>query len=330
MLHVVLFSEWSAQTLTQSFNEPVIGDVDKNYRMDTSAYTTGLPINITGGNCIWDFTKLVGSFPVVIDSFLTPVAAPGASAYPGASYLQHRDALYSYYKSITNPQQTELMGAYSPSLTLTFTNSAIIAGYPVNYGYSLTDPVSGGFKYNGTTGACNGNITISADGVGIVNFPNGNTINNVLRLKSVEILTLSSGIFPVGAFNQTIYNYYKPGKKFPILSINYTIYQLFAGTPTITALVYGSDSYFSVAGIDNFIVRGEEYRVFPNPFRDKLFINSEVGNEENEYLFYDVSGSLVFSAKSLDSVKYTELNSGMYFLEIRNKSGVHYDKIIKE
>src|SRR5687767_9972929 len=56
----------NAQTLTQTYHEPVVGDVDKNYRLDTSAYTSGLPTGVTGNNVTWDFTKLTGIFPMII------------------------------------------------------------------------------------------------------------------------------------------------------------------------------------------------------------------------------------------------------------------------
>ena len=208
-LYVFLFSFFlftvKSQTLTQSFNEPVVGDIDKGYRMDTSAYTSGLPANITGTNCVWNYSNLIGSFPLVVDSFIAPSAAVGATANPATTFAQHRDLLYTFYKSTANPSQTELLGAYSPSLTLTFTNSAIIATYPVSYGYNLSDPVSGSFKYLTTNGACNGNITISVPGIGTIKLPNNINISNVLCLKSVEILTLSVGIAPLGTFNQTIY-----------------------------------------------------------------------------------------------------------------------------
>jgi len=134
LLFLVAFASQHAQTLTQSFNEPVIGDIDKNFRLDTSAYTSGLPTNVTGSNCTWNYTNLTGTYPMIVDSFISPTGVPSATAYPTASYTQHRDALYTYYKSTTSPQQTELLGAYSPSLTVTFTNSGIIAGYPVSYG----------------------------------------------------------------------------------------------------------------------------------------------------------------------------------------------------
>lgn len=319
-----------SQTLTQSFNEPVVGDVDKNYRLDTSFYTNGLPVATSGSNCVWNYTGLTGAFPVIVDSFISPVGAPGASAYPNATFVQHRDPIYSFFKSTASPQQTEMLGAYSPSLSFTFSNTAIIAAYPVSYGYNLTDPVSGTFKYNTTNGACNGNIKISAPGLGTINFAGGISISNVLCLKSVEILTLSVGPTPVGTFSQTIYNYYMPGRKFPVLNINYTTYQMIAGTPTITAYIYGSNNYFTVVGLNESPQLKENMRVYPNPFHDRLYLSAEDSKQINTYYFHDLNGRMISQTKSLTDKEIENLVPGIYFLEIRNQSGTFHQKIIKQ
>lgn len=319
----------NAQSLTQSFNEPVVGDRDRLYRIDTSAYTSGVPTSITGSNCVWNYTGLVGTFPIVVDSFKAPAAVPSATAFPSATYVQHRDVLFSFYKSTSSPQQTELLGAFSPSLSLTFTNSAIIAGYPVNYGYSLVDPVSGSFKYNTTNGACNGSITITADGVGTLNLAN-QSHSNVIRLKSVETLTLSIGILPFGSFNQTVYNYYVPGKKFPVLSFNYTTYQLLAGTPTITALIYGSDQYFSFVGIDEHLNDQKKYTAFPNPFQNTLELNKDALIPGTVIRIYTTAGQILKTGEAIEELDTETLNPGIYLFEIRNAEGVFRQKIIKE
>ena len=330
LFFLIAFASVNAQTITQSFNEPIIGNIDKNFRLDTSAYTNGLPVTVTGSACVWNFADLTGIFPMIVDSFISPSAAIGATAYPSASYAQHRDVLYTFYKSTTSPQQTELLGAYSPSLSLTFTNSAIIASYPVNYGYNSIDPVSGSFRYNTANGACNGNITISASGKGTVNLPGNVSITNVLCLKSVEILTLSVGILPFGTFNQTIYNYYMPGKKYPIFNVNYTTYQLIAGTPTITAYIYGSNNYYTVASINESSLNANKYHVFPNPFTNHLSLTSENTSDENNFFFYDLKGELVLKTRLLADSDIEKLSKGIYFLEIKNKTGAYHQKIIKE
>lgn len=316
--------------ITQSFNEPVIGETDRNYRLDTSAYTSGLPVGVSGNSCVWDYSKLAGIFPMVVDSFIAPSAALGTTAHPTASYVQHRDLLYTFFRSTTSPPRTELLGAYSPSLAITFTNAAVIADYPVNYGYFINDPVSGSFKYNTITGACNGNIIVSASGTGTIILAGNVSFQNVICLRSVEMLTLSTGIAPIGTFYQTFYNYYAPGKKFPVLSISYTGYQVIGQPPAASANVYGSNSYFGVAGVNESELNKEDYRAFPNPFHDYLTVNLRTQAEENEYLFYNAKGQLVLKTNSLTGDETDSLLRGIYFLEIRGKSGIYRQKVIKD
>ncbi len=325
------FLNTQSQTLTQSFNEPLVGDVDIHYRLDTSAYTSGIPVHISGSNCVWDFTKLIGNFPIVVDSFITASAATGGSAYPSASFVQHRDNLFTFYQSIASPPRTELLGAYSPSLTLTFTNSAIIAGYPVSYGYSLNDPVGGTFKYGTTNGVCLGSIDISANGIGTANFNGGVSIPNVLCLKSVEVLTLSIGIAQFGTFRQTVYNYYMPGRKFPVLNVNYTTYALIAGTPTTTAFIYGSNDYFTAIGIHEQNLTKNNLRVYPNPFHDQLLqVGEQTNMESTKYVLYDSKGAEVLRTTSLQDPGFYELPPGLYFLKISNRLETTYQKLLKE
>ncbi|MBL7934038.1 MAG: T9SS type A sorting domain-containing protein [Bacteroidia bacterium] len=318
----------NSQTLTQSFNEPVVGDIDVHYRLDTSAYTSGVPIHVSGNNCTWDFSKLVGNFPMVVDSFINVSAAVGGSAYPNASFVQHRDLLYTFYQSISSPQQTELLGAYSPSLSLTFTNSAIIATYPVAYGYSLTDPVAGSFKFNSTNGTCVGSISIMADGFGTAKFNGGVSIPNVLCLRSVEVLTLSIGIAQFGTFRQSVYNYYMPGRKYPILNVNYTTYGYLANPPTTTAFIYGSNDYFSGVGIEE-NTGLDKIQVFPNPFHNKLVVQGDL-KEDTRYLFYDAKGQMMLSTSSLSESDLDCLPTGLYFLNVQTGASSYFKKVVKD
>jgi hypothetical protein len=322
----------SSQTLLKSVNEPTIGDLDKNYSLDTSAYTNGLPVSITGSNVTWDFTQLHAQFPLVTDTFISPLTAPGASNCPDATFTQYRakDNVYSYFKSSATPDQTELLGAYNPTLVVTFTNSAIVAAYPVNFGYFLSDPVSGSATYKGQTGNANGSITISADGLGTVKFP-GVNITNVLRLKSVEEVTVSTGIFPIGSLYQVLYNYYAPGRKFPILTIQQTHYQFLAGTPTITSLVAGPPQYFVIgAGVEELSLLGGKPLLYPNPFSEKPVITPQLSNTESEYTIYGMNGEMYLRTDSFNDAGIDKLLPGVYFLEVKNRSGIFRQKIIRE
>lgn len=303
--------------------------MDRNYKLDTSAYTAGLPVGGTGTGLTWDFTKVFGMFPVITDSVLNPAAAASSTAYPGATYCQRRDQVYSFYKSASSPQQTELLGVYSPSLSFTFTNSAIIATYPVAYGYSQVDVVSGTAKSGANNGVCNGSITVTADGVGTLNFPNNVTFTNVLRLRSVEELTITSGFIPLGTIRQNFYSFYVPGKKYPILSVQYQTYQLLAGTPTITALAYGNFDYFTVAGISEQQNLSSSVRIYPNPVSGELHLDPDQQTIVSVRI-YQADGTQVKEFKQQEILEVSDLSPGMYQVEIMTEKGSLYRKLVKD
>lgn len=51
------------QTLTQAANEPAVGDTEDLYAIDTTAFSSGLPIAITGSTAVWNFTGLEARNP---------------------------------------------------------------------------------------------------------------------------------------------------------------------------------------------------------------------------------------------------------------------------
>ena len=322
----------SSQTITQSFNEPSVGEVDINYKLYTSLYTTGLPIHQSGSSVLWDFTNLFGAFPIIYDSIHAPTALPSASLYPGASYCYQQDIAQSYFKSSTVTAQTELMGIYSSTLSLTFTNTALVATYPISFGYNSVDQVSGTYALGTNTGACNGSITVSAPATGTINFPFGVSFTNVLLLRSVQQLTMSSGLFPLGTIRQNIYRFYVPQRKYPVFTVRYQIYQLLAGTPTITALAYGSNSYFSVAGLNSHENIDALCVLYPNPFTDVLSVlngnNAKVDNQE--LVVYSIDGREVARCKGVSSISLGHLPPGYYLVEMRSENSIQRQKILKE
>jgi len=269
-------------------------------------------------------------FPVIFDSIHAPTAKASGSLYPGANYCYQQDIAQSYFKSSTVTAQTELMGIYSSTLSLTFTNTALVATYPINYGYNSVDQVSGTYALGTNTGACNGSITVSAPATGSINFPFGVSFNNVLLLRSVQQLTMSSGLFPLGTIRQNIYRFYIPQRKYPVLTVRYQVYQLLAGTPTITALVAGNNNYFSVAGINSNESLNTSVSLYPNPFTTQLFILNDNGAELREVILFSIDGREVLRSKDIQSAALNDLPAGLYTAEIHSALGVRRQKLMKE
>ena len=93
--------------------------------------------------------------------------------------------------------------------------------------------------------------------------------------------------------------------------------------------------------IDNCAVLGvdddffENFKIYPNPFSDKLYIENNL--VEDEFLnikLYDITGRLVFEAdksmnKEISEVNLSFLSSGLYWLRLNLNNKITYFKLIK-
>ncbi len=324
-------SAFDAQTLTQGFNEPIVGDSDRTYPIDTSAFAGGLPISVTGSNSVWNFTNLSITNSVINTAYVNTVTVPSATAYPGSTLVQKQGTLYTFIKSVKTPTtQTEVLGVFSTSLSLTFTNSALAAKYPVNYGSTVSDNISGSFIFSTTPGTCSGNIITNADGLGTLNLPNGITLTNVLRVKSVQTLTLTAGFIPLGNIKQTIYNFYHSSQKFPMLSINYqSLSFIISPTPTVTAFVTGNAKTL-IASISQNTQDSQEIIFYPNPLNSILHLRVNEIYKPKLINIYDELLQLIYTRAYTENINMYDYHKGIYIVEVQTEKGSIIRKIIKE
>lgn len=326
---------FSQTTLTQAFNEPAPGDTEKNFGLDTSAYSSGLPISVTGSNVVWDFSNVTGFEPIITNNYLSAASVSSSANYPGCNLVQESGGLYTYLKSTTSPNsQTELLALNISSVSLTFTNSAIIAKYPVPYGSSFTDNLAGTFNFS-ISGTFTGSITTTADGIGTLHLPLGNTLTNVLRVKSVQTLTLSAALiagFPattIARMQQSIYNYYAPQSKFPVISVNYSkITITITNSVTVTASASGNTNYF-IVDLEENILNKEDVLLFPNPTENNLNIGLTEPIVLRSAKLYNQLGEQVLTSTS-NSLQVSNLPAGVYIAEIITDKGLIRKKVIKE
>jgi hypothetical protein len=69
------------------------------------------------------------------------------------------------------------------------------------------------------------------------------------------------------------------------------------------------------------------YKIYPNPFLDEIFVENLLGNEY--FIIYNFLGRNVIEGKCLGTVKIPEINSGIYYLTIRNNTNQTTFKLIK-
>ncbi|WP_317899469.1 T9SS type A sorting domain-containing protein [Aurantibacillus circumpalustris] len=326
---------FSQTTLTQAFNGPVAGDVESTFGLDTSAYSSGLPINVIGNNVTWDFTKIVGFEPLLKDNYLSAASVPSSSNYSGCNLVQESTGLYTYLKSTTSPTtQTELLALNISSISLTFTNSAIIAKYPITYGSTSTDNLSGTFTFS-VNGTFSGSITSSADGIGTLNLAMGSVLTNVIRVKSIQSINFNASLiagFPptqVATFKQTTYDYYSPLFKFPVISINYSKFTtVLTSSATVTGNATGSANYI-VVGLKENTLNNQDVILYPNPTQSSFGIHLNNGITLSSTKLYNHLGELVL-ADDKNVINFSELPTGIYIAEIVTDKGSIRKKIVKE
>lgn len=320
--------------LTQAFNEPIVGDTNYTYAVDTSAFTTGLPMNVTGSNSVWDFARLgVLSSTAIPSAYLSAASVSNSVNYAGCTMVSKQGTSYTYYKSTTTPTtQTEVLGLSTSTISFTFTNTAVTAKYPMSFSTSINDNLSGTFVFS-LTGTCTGSVNSVADGYGDLYLPNGGYFSNVLRVKSIQTLSLSAALIAglppsqVGTIKQTTYNYFHSSQKFPLLTVDYTKLSLItSSTPTIITVVSANSKSFLVGLAQNSLDK-TTISIAPNPAKDFFTIN--ISNEKNEACsieIYTIVGALI---KKTDLGKETFINQkidinsldkGIYILKTKVNS----------
>jgi len=240
ILSVTLFSGiTNAQsTLTQVANEPIVGDFERRKGFDS----TTTMVNSTGSNQTWNFTSLTSNTVAATTySYVTPSTAPGYTAsFAAATVAKVTSSVSSdFFKSSANLYEF-VASRPSSSLTLTFSNYATIAQWPITNTYSVSDAFSGTIKavivLTGT-GPFSGVQNVASTGTGTLQLPNGITLNDCMQVTSNFSLTGSVTVFTINAtmtITSTGYNYYHSSQKFPVLTINYSTSIIKTGTATPT------------------------------------------------------------------------------------------------
>jgi len=327
-----IFSYVQAQTLTQTYNEPQIGDKNSIARLDTSDYTSGMPIAQTGANQSWDFSLLKKGGEAFDTEYHSPASFTSAPSHTNATVVEVGSGLKIFMKSVNTPTtQTEIVGIDHPSFSATFTNSAIAAIYPMSFGDEIIDNISGSANAGTINANCNGKITTIADATGTLTLKGGLVYNNVIRLKTVQTLTFTQGFLSLLKANETSYRFFDMSEKFPVLTISYTSFALAFNSPTITAMATGQSKTF--IGISENELNADAISIFPNPANGILYItlNEKILSDARIEL-YNTLGQMVKRHAVLNSsihvIDVSNLSPGAYTVKLSTNSGTLTRKLI--
>lgn len=316
-------------SLTKAFNEPSIGDVTSKQDFDSVAV---LPKSI-GTNQLWNFSSLTSTTVMATSTYTTPASTAYSANFPSATIVED-DGAGGYTYSKATATQFELVGFEDPTTVVQFTNTAVAAVWPITYGYSNIDSYAGPAAINGTlTGTAIGTLTTLGSGTGTLIIPGGATFNNVLQVRTRQILnvSLAGGLITSNSDGMT-YDYYHASQKYPILSVSYNNT---TGTQSSTS-AYVRVNNAVVTGIND-LNFDASFNIFPNPAKDHF--NVKLNNANNATCKVEIVNSIGQLAQSINlgndseissNVSISNLLSGVYIVKTTLGDKVSTRKLIVE
>ena len=291
----------------------------------------------SGANQTWNFTNLV-KVGESIDTYSIPTAGEMTS-YPGTttaltvtSTINSEVSSNKFYTK-NNGNQVSFTAFKNPNLELNYnTDNALIGTFPLSFGYSNNDNVSGTFAYGANTGTFEGTFNTSVDAYGTLNATNAGARafnGNVTRLKTEQNLNLSSGIFTnVGTLTLTNYNYYNSENGY--LVFRYAILNINVPIMAINQTSVSIESFQSILLSRTENELRNSIALFPNPMRAELKINNPYELVIESVRVFDLYGKEILKTEENKNININHLTSGVYLVVINTEKGAISKRMIKE
>lgn len=317
----------SAQTINIEDMTPPIGSV---YTQENSDYVSP---GTSGANQYWDLSGMTSN-QTYTTTISNPVGLPGAENFPSATFaalIQGQESI-SYSAVIDN--RIELVGLYTPTLSITYSNSQTQLQFPLSYQSTFSDTYERNADFGGGIGSQEiGETSSVVDGYGTLITPSG-TYTDVLRLKqdveSYHNTTSDGEVISSIPYTSVNYSFYKLGFAAPLASI---VASELSGQTTQFATYLIS----STVGLQN-LSPVNNITIFPVPVVNDFTINLDLETtSEVTFNLFSVDGRIVSklgneflptgeNTRSFNLPKSTP--SGVYFVQIKTPESVMMKKIV--
>lgn len=301
-------------TLTKTGNAPVAGDIFYGYSVDTAGVDSGA----AGASITWDMSTVVK-----IDSdttfFLNCAATPYCDSFPGANLVMRIDSDYTY--GISGTDGLQMIGAYSDSNYIHFTDPRRMTLYPFTYGSTFKDTSRMIFSIMGFDIFFATYNKVTADAWGTLKLPNG-TFNNVLRIETITIQQDSSffmGMPQVNRSETKSYSWFAAGIHTPLATLDYDT----SGTGTwylSEAKYYKATPPPPPTGVSEAGNSGNGIQVYPNPASGVVNIQFGENRARTIVAILDMAGrevmNTVYEQSNNAQVQLNDIPSGTYMLRI--------------
>jgi hypothetical protein len=313
-------------TLTSS-NEPVAGDHEMTWQLDTAGISPGG----AGTSQIWNFTGVTITPSVAVNnkSYTVTSAAPNASLYPYANMAESSDG-QNYQMSAYTSSNIVIYGSTNSTLSVVYQNPLTIVTLPFPYGTISNDTYQSSSE--------NGTITTTADAYGTLNTP-GNSFPNVLRVKLQEHIIRNVGAVVTQTIDQNSYVFFGSASKFSLLSVNLGSITVSTNSNVTTKTKDASISNVIMQGIKE-NSREVNFSIYPNPATEKEIMLHYVLVENENYTatIYNSLGQVVKEVKLgerapgmyHDVIDLNKMSGGIYYLRLKGQKQDGMQKLIVE
>lgn len=293
--------------LAQPTTHSVMPPVGSFYSFNT---VTGAITHAPGGSGqSWNFNPIANS--VTLTYSIIPLAATTASdqsTFPTANYFRLKSlgsmTVGLDFLHIQNDRLIELGergsgGNYNmkpvPYTTYTF---------GMNVGSTHVSTY--------TTGAGTTTRTVKCDGTGTLTTPFG-TFNNAIRLKTYNIGDVD-----------TLFSYYDSQ---PEMRLH--LHYVRKGDNSIANKFVYNFSY-APSVVNELVSRDVQLAVFPNPTNGMITLKGlEVNSVKNVTIYNSAMQKCLEIEMQSENLSLDALQSGLYFIEVKTKSGISLNKVIK-
>lgn len=331
-----------------------------------------------GENVIWDFSKLKSINDQYTLTYKSPepfndsiykmgkdiIKIPDVDPTSLVIGIEH-NTMY-YFKQSSN--KLEVLGHENPTTLLQYTTPMTASVFPTDYGQAYTSGYESEGLYSkripfGSTGTMN----ITSDAYGMIILPSGDTIDHIIRIKTVQVIHEIIKTKKKQTFNITseTYKWYAKGYRYPIFesiktynnedSLQTKAFKTAFFFPPQEHL-YLDDDKENLAVLDSLwnlkhpikdetkstnteIAGNFSYNFYPNPVESQLTIEYYLENPTTVTIsLYAMDGKLLknITVGKKDKGLHTEymdcstLSKGTYILRIDTNNKSVSEKIIKK
>ena len=297
-----------------------------------------------GVNQVWDFS---GSKELK-DMTISQAENRAVTANNNLNLVCDEGGVKNTFFEISRTQK-RYWGLENASVKIKFNEPIIDLKFPFGYAEKMEGIMDGTYESGDKVNPIKGTYTTQADAWGTLILPDGNTYENVLRVKVEKVYTQpfqsANGREEEYKINSIRYQYFAKGVRYPVLIILETEIKTdcncACGGKTKEAY-FETPAYFFVNDIisdkGESVIGNFEYSVAPNPFENDLRISFSLNkNAKVEISLVDMNGKIVKKVINekiekgdyIYNVNTSGIVAGSYVLQLKVDKDLYTNKLIK-